>query len=116
MNQSTDGLPDGPWVVQDEPRIRPLAAAQLSRSARLVLAIIRRRTKSREDFNVFRTFARLGGIFPVHTLLVGKLLKDAALPAVEKELVILRVAWRTGCLYEWSHHSHMARECGVSAE
>ena len=30
------------------------------------------------------------------------------------ERIILRVAWRVGCIYEWGHHVPMARELGVS--
>lgn len=32
------------------------------------------------------------------------------------ERIILRVAWRVGCVYEWGHHVHMATELGVGDE
>jgi 4-carboxymuconolactone decarboxylase len=40
-------------------------------------------------------------------------------PAVEprlRELMVLRVAWRTRSTYEWAQHVRMARSCGISAE
>ena len=106
-------LPPGEWHLLPGPRVHPLERDQLSEEASLTLSLIRDATGSDEDFNVFRTFARLGPAFPTHTMLVSQLLGTGPLPTGEKELVILRVAWRTGCLYEWAHHIHMAREAGV---
>lgn len=40
-------------------------------------------------------------------------------PAVEprlRELMILRVAWRTRSAYEWVQHVRMAQACGITAE
>lgn len=108
--------PDGTWKTLPAARVAPLEADQVPRPARLVLALIRRSEKVTEDYNVFRTFARLSSIFPAHTILVAALLKRGRLASVEKELVILRVAWRLGCAYEWGHHTHIARREGVSAE
>jgi AhpD family alkylhydroperoxidase len=102
------------WTVVKRPRIEPLRRSELSWVAKIVLALIRRRTRSR-DFNVHRTLARLGGIFPAHTMLLSQILRDGHLQALEKELIILRVAWRSACRYEWGHHRRMARELGASA-
>lgn len=107
-------LPAGDWVTHDAPRVAPLSTEDLGRLHRGVLAYIRRKTGDDEDYNVFRTFARLGGVFPVHALLVGRLLEDGRLPSMEKEQVILRVAWRLGCQYEWVHHHHLAIELGIT--
>jgi 4-carboxymuconolactone decarboxylase len=46
---------------------------------------------------------------------LSQVLGRTRLSAAEKELVVLRVAWRLGCAYEYSHHHHMAAELGVSA-
>jgi AhpD family alkylhydroperoxidase len=37
------------------------------------------------------------------------------LPRRETELVILRVAHRRGCAYEFDHHVHLGRRAGVTA-
>ncbi|MFM9376917.1 carboxymuconolactone decarboxylase family protein [Gordonia sp. VNK21] len=106
----------GRWLTPTTPRLEPLAPAELSRRDRLVLAVIRKRTRSGFDFTVFRTLARLRGVFGVHAALVGQLLRPGHLNADEKELVILRSAWRLGCIYEWAHHSHIADELGVEPD
>jgi AhpD family alkylhydroperoxidase len=38
------------------------------------------------------------------------------LPRADTELVILRVAHRTDCEYEWRHHERMGRRAGLSTE
>ncbi|MBA9005389.1 carboxymuconolactone decarboxylase family protein [Thermomonospora cellulosilytica] len=44
------------------------------------------------------------------------LLFRSSLPARDKELAILRVAWRRRCRYEWARHVPAAREAGVTEE
>ncbi len=38
------------------------------------------------------------------------------LPAKLREMTILRVAWLTGCEYEWAQHAAVALEAGLSQE
>ncbi len=45
-----------------------------------------------------------------------KLLFQSAFTDAEKEVVILRTAWRTGADYEWGHHLRFARKAGLSEE
>jgi 4-carboxymuconolactone decarboxylase len=42
------------------------------------------------------------------------LLYESTLPPRIREQVILRVAHRRGCTYEWSHHVEMGKEIGLS--
>ncbi|MDA8048337.1 MAG: carboxymuconolactone decarboxylase family protein [Actinomycetota bacterium] len=46
----------------------------------------------------------------------GALLTDAALPPRWRELLVLRVAWRTGSQYEWLQHVRMAPRYDLTAE
>ncbi len=39
---------------------------------------------------------------------------DARVPAAHRELLILRVAWRSGSGYEWHQHRRMGAEAGLS--
>jgi 4-carboxymuconolactone decarboxylase len=48
--------------------------------------------------------------------LSGGILDDPVLDPRERELLILRVAWRTQCRYEWSQHVVMGRRAGLSEE
>lgn len=46
----------------------------------------------------------------------GLISKDSVLDPVHRELLVLRVAWRTRSDYEWSHHVRIGRACGVTTE
>jgi AhpD family alkylhydroperoxidase len=46
----------------------------------------------------------------------GSLLEDGTLPARDRELLILRVAVRTKCRYEWEQHRSIAAAAGLSDE
>jgi AhpD family alkylhydroperoxidase len=45
----------------------------------------------------------------------GELLDEPVLDPRDRELLILRVGWRTQCRYEWAQHVRMARDAGVTA-
>nr|WP_082365763.1 carboxymuconolactone decarboxylase family protein [Gordonia sp. NB41Y] len=107
---------EGHWVVPEAARVSPLDRGQMGWAARLTLRMIRRRTDYDGDFTVFRTFARLGSIFPAHSVFLSQILLRGRISASHKELVIVHVAWRTGCAYEWAHHAHMAGALGITPE
>ena len=109
-------LPAGDWTLIPRPRVAPAARSSLGPVARALLWLTRRRTSERDDFTVLLTLARLGKLFPAHTIFLSQLLGKTRLTAVEKEIVVLRVAWRLGCAYEYSHHHRMARELGIQAD
>jgi alkylhydroperoxidase family enzyme len=44
------------------------------------------------------------------------LLSTPTLEPRARELMILRVAWRTRSAYEWAQHVRIARSCGITAE
>jgi 4-carboxymuconolactone decarboxylase len=46
----------------------------------------------------------------------GTLLSDAVLPERWRELIVLRVAWRTGSEYEWRQHVRMAPRHSVTED
>jgi alkylhydroperoxidase family enzyme len=106
-------LPPANWTLPSAPRIAPAPSATLSRVSRATLWLTRQRTGESADFNVFRTLARLGRLFPAHAIFLSQLLARTRLAPAEKELVVLRTAWRLGCAYEYGHHHHMASELGV---
>lgn len=62
-------------------------------------------------FGVLLNHPRLAGA--VHTLL-AMLLWEGELDPRLRELVILRIAWATGSVYEWTHHWGVARGIGMS--
>jgi AhpD family alkylhydroperoxidase len=48
--------------------------------------------------------------------LSGGLLADAVLDPRDRELLVLRVAWRTQCRYEWAQHVRIATDAGLSGD
>ena len=102
------GLPKGNWVRLEAPRVGPLEERDAPLPARIVFAAVRRRENSNRVYNIFRTMARLGTIMPTWAAFLSQVLGRGRLPKREKELVVLRVAWRLGCIYEYGHHHHIA--------
>jgi 4-carboxymuconolactone decarboxylase len=44
------------------------------------------------------------------------LVQAATIEAPLRELIILRVAWRTGSTYEWAQHTRIGRQAGLTVE
>jgi Carboxymuconolactone decarboxylase family len=95
------------WCCQD------MVANQLIGVLRLPLWFAR--CKAGAEFNLTVTLARLGRLFPAHTVLLSALRGGMRLMSTEKEIVIWRVVWRLGRAYEYTHHHHVASERGVTA-
>jgi alkylhydroperoxidase family enzyme len=56
---------------------------------------------------------RLAGAFLAYNTV---LLRSPALEPRHRELMVLRVAWRTGAPYEWLQHVRLSQRHGVTAE
>jgi len=67
-----------------------------------------------EPFNIFRTLVRHPRLFRKSMVLGTELLLKSTLPPRLRELVILRVAWRTGSVYEWGQHLRIGRDVGLT--
>jgi AhpD family alkylhydroperoxidase len=65
--------------------------------------------------NLFLTLGRHRRLFHGWLRYAGRLMPGGSLPRRETELVILRVADRLGCVYEFDHHVQLGRRVGVSA-
>lgn len=63
--------------------------------------------------NIFATLVRHPGLYRKWAPFGGKLLHAGKLPARDRELVILRVAWRCEAAYEWGQHVAIARQAGL---
>jgi 4-carboxymuconolactone decarboxylase len=108
-------LPEGSWQGDLYPRrIPPLPRSRQRLFQRVFLAAIRRSTREKYDYNCFLVLARLGRIFPIHAMLVSQLLRGGAISPADTERIVIRVAWRMGCQYEYAHHTRLALEHGVS--
>lgn len=68
------------------------------------------------DLSVFRVLLRHPALARALNELLSVLLFDAALDARLRELVILRIGWRTASVYEWTQHWRVAEGLGVSSD
>jgi alkylhydroperoxidase family enzyme len=59
--------------------------------------------------NIFRTLERNRDLYKGFLALGGHLLRGDALPAREREIVILRAGWRSGSEYEFGQHTALGQ-------
>jgi alkylhydroperoxidase family enzyme len=95
-------------------RVAPAPLRRLGPVAR-VTAIGSGRVLRSEPANIFRVLGRHPSLFRAWLRYSGKLMPRGTLPRVDAELVILRVAWRTGAAYEWHQHVLLGARAGLSA-
>ncbi len=116
----------------EEPRLAPLPAERWGHDVLAALDEGRGSLLSAELQEALeaRDVARLSEILPNaittmlhHPPLAGRFLayngvflSDPALPARWRELVVLRVAWRTGSTYEWLQHVRMSPRYGITTD
>ena len=103
-------VPPDPGPVRIEPAqprsLRPLARITALGSARVLRS---------EPANIFRVLGRHPGLFRAWLRYSSKLMPRGTLPRRDAELVILRVAWRTGAAYEWHQHVLLGSRSGLDA-
>lgn len=107
-------LPAGRWHVPGQTRVSGLPREEQGPATRFFLGLTRRASGGDKVLDVFSLLARLGAMFPRYLLFLSHILKGGSIGRADKERIILRVAWRVGCIYEWGHHVPMARELGIS--
>jgi alkylhydroperoxidase family enzyme len=66
--------------------------------------------------NIFTTLGRHPRLFRVWLRYSAQLMPFGTLPRRDTELVILRVAWRCRCAYEWHQHVPIALRVGLTAD
>lgn len=64
--------------------------------------------------SIFRTMARHPRMMKRFNVLGGFFLTRGELPPRERELCILRTAWRCECEYEWAQHVLIGRDAGLT--
>jgi AhpD family alkylhydroperoxidase len=97
------------------PRIPPGSRREIGLLATVIARIGGRVTGSGPP-HIFTTLARHRRLFLPWLFFAGRLMPRGKLPRADTELVILRVAHRCSCDYEWRHHERIGRRVGLSAE
>jgi 4-carboxymuconolactone decarboxylase len=102
-------------TVTDTPRIAPLAPeGRDARTDELVRSL--RFDPEADDMNLFTTLAHHPRLLKRWSAFGGMLLAGGALPARDREVLILRTAANTGADYEWGHHLPLGRLAGLTDE
>jgi alkylhydroperoxidase family enzyme len=89
-------------------RIAPLTTAEF-RSVERELGL----TPVERPLNVMTTLARNPSLYAAWQQLAGELFTRSLDPR-DRELVILRAAWRCGSRYEWAQHARIAHDVGLT--
>ncbi|MFL6242119.1 MAG: carboxymuconolactone decarboxylase family protein [Acidimicrobiia bacterium] len=95
------------------PRIPPLGDDEMDEETTALLEEVR--LPNAEAVNIFATLVRYPGLYRRWMPFAGKLLAGK-LPTRDRELLILRSAWRCRSSYEWGQHVRLAKQAGISAE
>lgn len=95
------------------PRIAPVAEPDDEQRALLDKTFT---TSDGQPLNIFATLAHHPRLLKRVNALGGLFMAHGSLPVRERELVILRAAFRAGSAYEWGQHVVIARRAGLSDE
>ncbi|MEH3055180.1 MAG: carboxymuconolactone decarboxylase family protein [Patulibacter minatonensis] len=99
----------------EQPRIAPGGQAELGRVTWALLNLVRRKTGGPIP-NVMRTLGLHRGVFLPWLIYSSRLMPFGKLRGTESELIILRVAARTGSEYERSHHESLGAQAGLGQD
>ena len=92
------------------PRIPPLRPDELTDAQRELVG------GDGPQLNIFLTMARAPGLMRKWMPFGGKLLAGGKLSPRDRELIILRTAFRSGARYEWAQHVTIAGTAGLTTE
>lgn len=93
------------------PRIPPLSADERDEKAKELLAGVSAADGS--VLNIFATLVRHPRLYR-RWLPFGGVLLSGSIPPRDRELLILRTAWRCGSDYEWGQHRTIAADAGLT--
>jgi 4-carboxymuconolactone decarboxylase len=98
-------------------RLSPLPADQWDDAARHAVAVMlpEERRNAADAGNLLSTLVRHPKLTRAYLKFSTYLLYGSTLPPRIREQVILRVAHRRDCAYEWSHHVEMGKKVGLTA-
>jgi alkylhydroperoxidase family enzyme len=90
----------------------PMVSAERARELGEAMGMPARRTQS----DAFRTLANNPGVARVAYTQLMQLLENNKFDTRLRELMIMRIGWVTGSVYEWAQHWRVATTAGVPAE
>lgn len=100
-----------------EQRIAPLPPEQWDEEQRDLMApVVAGKGLARGVLNIFGTLIRYPKLYKRWAVFGNHTLFKTSLAPREREMVILRAAWRAQSRYEWGQHLSLGREAGLSEE
>lgn len=102
-----------PFPHAADPRVAPVEDADPELNALLART---RCDGSGVPMVIFRTMARHPRLLEGYNVLADFFRARQELSARDRELVILRTAWRSGSEYEWTQHAAIGAQVGLSQE
>jgi alkylhydroperoxidase family enzyme len=97
------------------PRIPPLPEDQFDDDVRALITTNWFSDRPTKGQNFFKTFVRHRELFRAWNEF-GRAVFNGRLPARDRELLILRIAWLTRSRFEWAYHEPLAREIGLNED
>lgn len=113
--QLVDLVPEDGWRETGETRLAPLSEREMNWFQRRLTRylVLRHQVPAH---NLFATFLHAPRIFLAWLPFASQLMPYGSLTRRQTELVILRVAWRSRCRYEWVQHVQIGSAVGLSDE
>ncbi len=97
--------------MADGPRIPPVTDPGPE-----VAALLARSPGGDRPLNIFATLAHAPKMLESVQRMGGFLLSGKGIPPREREIVVLRVGWRAGSVYEFGQHTVIGRSVGLGDE
>lgn len=97
--------------MADGPRIPPVSDPSPQVAEQFAKAF-----GDRRPLNIFATLAHAPKMLESVLRMGGFLLSGKGMPEREREIVILRVGWRAGSVYEFGQHTVLGRQAGLTDE
>ncbi len=109
---SKPAIRQGVSIRLKSPRIEPVSEATWSPEERELLQPFKQQRGY--ILNVYATLARHPAMYRPWLGFARYILRESSLPAREREILICRIAWLTGGEYEWSAHTRLGKEAGLT--
>ena len=93
------------------PRIPPLQESEWNEKQRQLLSPYAEKGRL---YNIYKTLGRIPAAFEAFIAWGSYVLRQASLPARERELVILRVGYLCKAGYEWAQHTRLGKQVGLT--
>jgi len=108
--------PKGNWFIPEKSKISYIEPKDATLVNRIIMFIMKAGAHAPETLNVAKTFSHLKLSNKFRFAFWVSIYKFGLIKTIEKEKIVLRIAWRTGNIYEYSQHKPFLEKCGLSKE